>query len=185
VGDPCPSSRVPCGWGTASPYRPRREQFTCVPHYFPTRGGMASSAMELTAVLANRAPAEASWRVLCSYRSGFEGDGVVVGRPATAAGRFEGVVNGGPVRGTVAVVATSCPRALQQHRDVVTVLGVARQWRGWPHRVDSDGEDRSRRPNVTTWPCVVTEKAFEGAAGPPSRARRVRRMGVGGTAPRS
>jgi hypothetical protein len=34
-------------------YRPRREQFTCVPHYFPTCGGMASSAMELTAVLAN------------------------------------------------------------------------------------------------------------------------------------
>jgi hypothetical protein len=33
--------------------------------------------------------------------------------------------------------------------DVVTVLGVALQWRGWPHRVDSDGEDRSRRPNVT------------------------------------
>jgi hypothetical protein len=35
-------------------------------------------------------------------------------------------------------------------RDVVTVPGVALQWRGWPHRVDSDGEDRSRRPDVTT-----------------------------------
>jgi hypothetical protein len=34
-------------------YRPRREQFTCMPHYFPMCGGMASSAMELTAVLAN------------------------------------------------------------------------------------------------------------------------------------
>jgi hypothetical protein len=85
--------------------------------------------MELTAVRVNPASAEASWRVLCSYRNGFEGDSVVVGRQATAAGRFEGVVNGGPVRGTVAVVATSCPRALQQHRDVVTVLGVARQCR--------------------------------------------------------
>jgi hypothetical protein len=102
-----------------------------------------SSAMELTAVLANLAPVEVSWHVLCLYRSDFEGGGVVVGRPAAAVGRFEGVVNGGPVRGTVAVMVTSCPRALQQHRDVITVLGVARQWRGWPHRVDSDGEDRS------------------------------------------
>jgi hypothetical protein len=72
--------------------------------------------MELTAVLTNRAPVEASWRVLCSYRSGFEGGDAVVGRSAAAAGRFEGAVNGGPVRGTVAVVPTSCPRALQQHR---------------------------------------------------------------------
>jgi hypothetical protein len=77
-------------------YRPRREQFTCVPHHFHTCGGVASSATELTAVLANLAPVEVSWRVLCSYRSDLEGGGVVVGRPATAAGRFEGVVNGGP-----------------------------------------------------------------------------------------
>jgi hypothetical protein len=137
-----------------------------VPHYFPTCGGVASSATELTAVLANPAPVEASWRVLCSYRSGFGGGGVVVGRPAAATGRFEGAVNGGPVRGTVAVVATSCPRALQQHRDVVTVPGVALQWRGWPHRVDSNGKDRSRRLDVTAWPYIVTEKAFEGAASP-------------------
>jgi hypothetical protein len=137
-----------------------------VPHYFPTCGGVASSATGLTVILANPVPVEASWRVLCSYRSGFEGGGVVVGRPAAAAGRIEGAVNGGPVRGTVAVVATSCPRALQQHRDVATVLGVARQWRGWPHRVDSDGKDRSHRPDITTWPCIVTEKAFNAAAGP-------------------
>jgi hypothetical protein len=52
--------------------------------------------MKLTAVLANPAPVEVSWRVLCSYRSGFEGGGVVVGRPAAAAGRLEGVVNRGP-----------------------------------------------------------------------------------------
>jgi hypothetical protein len=61
-------------------YRPRREQFTCVPHYFPTCGGMASSAMELTAVRASPPPAGASWCVLCSRRSGFEGGGIVVGR---------------------------------------------------------------------------------------------------------
>jgi hypothetical protein len=76
-------------------YRPRREQFTCVPHYFPTCGGMASSATELTAVLANPPPAGASWCVLCSYRSGFEGVGIVVGRLAAVVGRFKGVVDRG------------------------------------------------------------------------------------------
>jgi hypothetical protein len=145
---------------------------------------VASSATELTAVLANPAPVEASWRVLCSYRGGFEGGGVVVGRLSAAASRFEGAVNGGPIRGTVSVVATSCPRALQQHRDVVTVSGMARQWRGWPLRVDSDGKDRSRRPDVTAWPSIVMEMAFEGAAAPPSRARRVSCTGVGGAVSR-
>jgi hypothetical protein len=100
-------------------------------------------------------------------------------------GRSEGAVDGGPVRGTVAVVATSCPRAPQQRRDVVTVPGVVRQWRGWSHKVDSDGDDRSRRPDVTAWPYVSTEKTFEGAAGPPSRARHVSRTGVGDTASQS
>jgi hypothetical protein len=105
-----------------------------VPHCFPTCRGMASSATELTAVQANPTLVEASWRVLCSYRSGFEGGGVVVGRSAAAAGRFEGAVNGGPVRGTMAVVVTSCPRALQQHRGFrhsarrgTTVAGMAAQ----------------------------------------------------------
>jgi hypothetical protein len=40
---------------------------------------MANNAVELTAVLANPAPVEASRRILCPYRSGFEGGGVVVG----------------------------------------------------------------------------------------------------------
>jgi hypothetical protein len=110
-------------------------------------------------------------------------------RSGWSSGRCRGPIRGrrqwGSVRGTVAVVATSCPHAPQQHRDVVTLPGVVRQWRGWPHRVDNDGDDRSRRPDVTAWPCVITEKTFEGAAGPPSRARRVSRTGVGGTASRS
>jgi hypothetical protein len=42
--------------------------------------------MELTAVLANPAPVDASWGVLYPYRVGFEGGGVVVGRPAAAVG---------------------------------------------------------------------------------------------------
>jgi hypothetical protein len=64
--------------GCPSFYRPRREQFTW-PHYFPTGSGMANSAVELTAVLANPAPVEASWCALCLYWSGFEGVGVAVG----------------------------------------------------------------------------------------------------------
>jgi hypothetical protein len=81
-------------------------------------------------------------------------------------GRFEGAVDGGAVRGTVAVVATSCPLVPQQRRDVVTVPGVVPQWRGWSHRVHSDRDDRSRRHDVTAWPCVTTKKTFEGAAPP-------------------
>jgi predicted carbohydrate-binding protein with CBM5 and CBM33 domain len=55
-----------------------------MPYCFPTHGGMASSAAELTAVLTNPTSVEASWCVLCSYRSGFEGGGVAVGRLAAA-----------------------------------------------------------------------------------------------------
>jgi hypothetical protein len=89
---------------------------------------------ELAAVLANPAPVGASWRVLCSYRSSFEGGGVVVGCPAAAAGRFEGAVYGRSVRGTVAVMAASHPRTLQQRqgcchsaRRGATVEGMAAQ----------------------------------------------------------
>jgi hypothetical protein len=71
VRPPCPLRLGDC----PSFYRPRKEQLTCVLHYFPTCGGVASSATELTAVLVNPAPAEALWRVLCSYRSGFKGGG--------------------------------------------------------------------------------------------------------------
>jgi hypothetical protein len=78
VSDRCPSSVVPRLGDFPSFYRPRREQFTCMPHCFPTCGGMASGAMELTTVLANPAPVEAMWCVLRSYRSGFEGGGVAV-----------------------------------------------------------------------------------------------------------
>jgi hypothetical protein len=79
VVDCRPSSRVPRLGDCPSFYRSRREQFTCVPHYFPTCGIMTSSAMELTAVQANPTPVGASRCVLCPYRSGFEGGGIVVG----------------------------------------------------------------------------------------------------------
>jgi hypothetical protein len=94
-------------------YKPRRRQFTCMLHCFPMCGGMASSAVEQTVVLVNPAPVEASWCVLCSYRSSFEGRSAAVGRLATVVGRFEGAIDGGPVRGTTSGRAASCSRALQ------------------------------------------------------------------------
>jgi hypothetical protein len=97
-----------------------------MPDYFYACSSMANRAAELTAVLVNPAPVEASWCVLCSYRSGFEGVGAVAGRPAAVVGQFEGAVDGKPVRGTVAVVALSCPRTSQQHWDVATASGVVR-----------------------------------------------------------
>jgi hypothetical protein len=51
-----------------------------MPHYFYACSGMANSAVELTAVLANLAPVTASRRVLCLNRGDFEGGGVVVDR---------------------------------------------------------------------------------------------------------
>jgi hypothetical protein len=41
-----------------------------------------------------------------------------------------------------------------------------------------------RRPSVTNWACKFTRKWFEGVAGPPSRAQRVSRTGVGGAVSR-
>jgi hypothetical protein len=82
-------------------------------HYFPMCSGMGSSAVELTAVLAVPAPVEASWSVLCSYKSGFEGRSSAVGRLVAVVGRFEGAVDGGPVRGTTSGMAASRSRALQ------------------------------------------------------------------------
>jgi hypothetical protein len=115
-------------------YRPRREQFTGVPHYSPTCEGMASSAMELMAVLANLAPVGASWRVLCLYRSGFEGAGAEVGCPAAARGPARGCRQREVIQGTAAGVVMSRPCALQQRRRCrhsarrdVAVAGMAAQ----------------------------------------------------------
>jgi hypothetical protein len=106
----------PCGRGIAPPFIGQGEQFTGVPHHSPTCEVMASSVAELTVVLANPAPVGVSWRVLCSYRSDFEGGGVDVGCPAVVRGPARGWRQREALGGTVAVVATFCPRALQQHR---------------------------------------------------------------------
>jgi hypothetical protein len=80
----------PVGGGSPFLYRPRRGQFTGMPHCSPTCEGMASSAIELTTVLANLVPVVASWRVLYPNRSGFEGSGVVVGHVVIVRGQARG-----------------------------------------------------------------------------------------------
>jgi hypothetical protein len=47
--------------------------------------------------------------------------------------------------------AWRCPVTVRFHsvRDGDAVPGMASQWRGWPHRTDGDGGDRSRWPDVT------------------------------------
>jgi hypothetical protein len=117
--------------GCPSLYRPRREQFTGMPHCSPTCEGMASSATKLTTVLANLAPIGASWRVLCPYRGGFEGGGVEVGYPAAAREPARGCCQRGGVRGTAAGFPSShAPTASGCHhstrRDAV-VAGMAAQ----------------------------------------------------------
>jgi hypothetical protein len=124
-------------------YRPRREQFTGVPHYSPTCGGMASSVAELTTVLVNLAPVGASWRVLCPHKSDIEGSGVEAGRPDAARRPVRGCRRRGSVRGTGLAWRRPVPVRSNNIGDFVVVPGVALQWWGWPHRVDSDGEDRS------------------------------------------
>jgi hypothetical protein len=135
---PCPLRLEDC----PSFYRPRREQFTCVPHYFPMCGGMASSATELTAVLANPPPAGASWCVLCSYRSGFEGGGVVVGRPAAVRGpirgcRWRGVRTWhsgscGDVLSPRTPTTSGCRHNARCGEAVAGMVAQGWQRRGWP-----------------------------------------------------
>jgi hypothetical protein len=88
---------------------------------------MASSAAELTTVLANLVPVGASWRVLCSYKSGLEGGGVEVGCPAVVRRPARGAFHGGPYE--VQWKAWRCPAPVHPNsvRDGVTVPGVAPQ----------------------------------------------------------
>jgi hypothetical protein len=104
--------------------------------------------VEFTAVLANLVPVVASWHVLCPNRSGFEGGGVVIGRPVVVHGQARGGHPWRPIRGTAAVWRRPAPVRSNSAGVVVAVRGVALQGRGGPHRADSDGDGRSRRPDV-------------------------------------
>jgi hypothetical protein len=66
-------------------------------------------------------------------------------------------------------VAASRPRVLNSDGVVVAVLGVAQQGRGWPHRIDSDGDGAPA--GLTSW--------FD-----PTESQCVSRTRVGGTVSR-
>jgi hypothetical protein len=88
---------------------------------------------------------------------------VVVQRLAArppSVGRLEGAINWGPYEAQRRAWRRPVLSRPNSVGDVVTVPGMMLQWRGWPHRADSDGGDRSRRPDVTVRYCVVVEKAF-------------------------
>jgi hypothetical protein len=74
-------------------------------------------------------------------------------------------------------VVASRPRVLNSVGVVVAVCGVAQQGRGWPHRIDSDGDGAPA--GLTSWfdPAGSREEG--------SRVWRVSRTRVGGTVSRS
>jgi hypothetical protein len=104
-----------------------------MPHYLYACSGMANSAVELMAVLANLAP----------------------------------------VPGAVAGVAASRPRVLNSVGAVVAVRGVAQQGRGWPHRIDSDGDGAPAGLTSRFDPAESREEGSRVRPAPLSRARRV------------
>jgi hypothetical protein len=83
-------------------------------------------------------------------------------------------------------VAASRPRVLNSVGAVVAVHGVAQQGRGWPHRIDSDGDGA---PAGLTSRFDSAESREEGSRvrppTPPLRARCVGRTRVGGIVSRS
>jgi hypothetical protein len=74
-------SLSPYGHGTAPPFISQGEGSLQTCHtVLYTCGGMAYSAEEWAAVLANLAPGRTSWHALHLSRSGFEGGGVGASR---------------------------------------------------------------------------------------------------------
>jgi hypothetical protein len=68
-----------CGQGTAPPFIGQGGgSLQACRTVLATCDGMADSATEWTAVLANLASVGASWHALCPSRSGFEGGGVEI-----------------------------------------------------------------------------------------------------------
>jgi hypothetical protein len=64
-------------------------------------------------------------------------------------GRLEGVVNGGPYEVQWRAARRPVSVCFYSVGDVVAVPSVVLQWQGWFHRADSNGEDRSRWPDIT------------------------------------
>jgi hypothetical protein len=62
--------------------------------------------------------------------------------------RLEVAVDGGPYEVQRQVWWRPAPVRSNSARVVAAVRGAALQRRGWPHKVDNDGDDRSRRRDV-------------------------------------
>jgi hypothetical protein len=60
------------------------------------------------------------------------------------ADRLEGGVKGRSYEVQWRVWRRLIPVRSSSIEDVVTVLALMLQWRGWPHKADGDAEDRSR-----------------------------------------
>jgi hypothetical protein len=70
-------------------------------------------------------------------------------------------------------VAASRPRVLNSVGVVVAVRGVAQQGRGWPHRIDSDGDGAPAGLTSRFDPAESREEGSRVRPAPLSRARRV------------
>ncbi len=63
-------------------------------------------------------------------------------------------------------MAASRPSVLNSVGDVAAVRGVVQQGRGWPHRLTATGMTAPAGLTSRLDPAEVTERGFEGAAGP-------------------
>jgi hypothetical protein len=133
-------------------YRPRREQFTGVPHYSPQsysygvhcrRVDRPRESCSCWGVVAGPVPVQERlrgwWRRGCSAGRCPR----AVSRVPLTGGRTKHSGGRGDVLSPCALTASGMSMQCPEWR----YSGVAVA--GWPHRADSDGEDRSRRPDVT------------------------------------
>jgi hypothetical protein len=160
-------------------YRPRRRQFTCVPHciIYVWRHGAQCHGVD------GRPGESCFWRdvMACpvSIQERLRG-WRCRGRPFGGRPRADSRVplTGGRTRhisGRGGVPSSHTP----------TALGMMMQCSGWSHRADGDGGDA---PDVTAWPRASAEQVsvpFRGLRHPPSRVRRAGRTRLGGTVSRS
>jgi hypothetical protein len=160
-------------------YRPRRRQFTIVPHCFiyVWMYGVQCHGVD-------GRPGES-----CFWRD-------VMAHPVSVQERLRAWPCGGCPFGVRPPADSRVPlsRGRTGHSsgcgDVLslrgpTASGMALQWLGWPHRA---GGDRGGVPDVTPWPWARAEQAsvpLRGFRRLLSRARRPGRTGVGSTVPRS
>jgi hypothetical protein len=150
---------IPRGQGTAPPFIGKGGgSLQAYRTVLATCDGMADSATEWTAVLANLASGGASWHALCPSRSGFESGGVEISRWVVVRTLTRGCSWREAVGHTAASVEASCRSITPQRRDGAAAPGMASGWRGWSRRTDGDGGDTSHWPDVMAWSWAGVEQ---------------------------